>query len=87
MDRTAAGAGGLPVVIDAIGILVVAEDIGIAMVTGIEVLLAQRLEMLFHLVGVMHRIGKGEELAALLLVKPLGGSRNGMIGVVEHSGS
>ena len=86
MDGTSAGAGGLAVVVDAVGLLGGAEDVGIAMVTGIEILLAEAFQMLFHLVGAMHREGEGKELAALLLVKPLGGSRYSMIRVVEHRG-
>ena len=84
MYRAAAGAAGFAVVVGAVGVLVGAEDVGVAMVAGIEILFAQPVQVGLHLVGGAHRIGEGEEFAAFLFVKPLGGASEGAVGIVEH---
>lgn len=78
MDRTAGGARRLTVVVAAIGVALGAEDIGIAMMAGVEIGFAEHVEMLSDLLDGSDREGESKKLAALILKKALGGSRNSM---------
>jgi len=84
VDGAAAGAAGLAVVVGAEGVLVGSEDVGIAVVARVEVVLAQPVEVRLDFVDGAHGEGKGQELAAFFFVEPLGGRLDGMVCVVEH---
>ena len=75
VDGAAAGTGGFSVVVGAEGVLAWAEDVGVAVVAGVEVVLTQLVEVHLHLVEGADGVGKGEELGAFLLVEPFAGAR------------
>ena len=78
-DGTAGAAGGFAIVTGAEDIAFIPKPVGVAVVAGVVVLLAQGLDDFLHLRLRFHGIGKGDEPGTVVLEKAFRGRSDTLV--------